>query len=108
MREFIYGMNPARVIFGPGKLGELGGEVARLGIRRALVVSTPGQADQAVALRAQLGSSCAGIFTAAAMHTPVAITERVMSAVAAYSIDGIVAMGGGSTLGLAKAIVRSE
>src|SRR3546814_5615275 len=38
------------------------------------------------------------------MHTLVAITERAMSAVAAYAIDGIVAIGGGSTIGLSKAI----
>jgi alcohol dehydrogenase class IV len=104
MREFVYSMNPARVIFGPGKLAELGGEVARLGIRRALVVSTPGQADQAVALREQLGSSGAAIFTEAAMHTPVAVTERAMAVVADHAVDGIVAIGGGSTIGLSKAI----
>jgi alcohol dehydrogenase class IV len=38
------------------------------------------------------------------MHTPVAITERAMEVVRQLNIDGLVAIGGGSTTGLGKAI----
>ena len=38
------------------------------------------------------------------MHTPVAVTERAMAVVAAEGIDGTIALGGGSTTGLGKAI----
>ena len=38
------------------------------------------------------------------MHTPVAVTERAMEVVRERGVDGLVAVGGGSTTGLAKAI----
>lgn len=104
MREFTYSANPSRVLFGSGKLAELPAEAARLGLGRVLVLSTPEQRASAEAASSRLGSSCAGIFAEAAMHTPVAVTERAMSVVADLSIDGLVAIGGGSTIGLGKAI----
>jgi alcohol dehydrogenase class IV len=38
------------------------------------------------------------------MHTPVAVTEEAMRIVGDHRIDGVVAIGGGSTIGLGKAI----
>jgi maleylacetate reductase len=38
------------------------------------------------------------------MHTPVEVTEDAMRVVAERSVDGLIAVGGGSTTGLAKAI----
>ena len=45
-----------------------------------------------------------GIFPKAAMHTPVEITEEAMAQVRLHDVDGTVAFGGGSTIGLGKAI----
>ena len=41
MRTFVYNAHPARVIFGSGTLSQLPDEVARLGLERALVLTTP-------------------------------------------------------------------
>ena len=38
------------------------------------------------------------------MHTPVDVTERALKVVAEHDVDGVVAIGGGSATGLAKAI----
>src|SRR3546814_5163792 len=38
------------------------------------------------------------------MHTPVDVTESAMEIVTTQQIDGIVSLGGGSTIGLGKAI----
>ncbi len=104
MRSFTYQGLPARVIFGSGTLGQLPAEVERLGLLRALVLATPQQAEQAEAISAKLGSRAAGVYAKATMHTPVEVTEDAMRVVVERSVDGVIAVGGGSTTGLAKAI----
>ena len=104
MRSFHYDGQPARVIFGTGTSAQLPDEVARLGLQRALVLATPPQEAEANRVAALLGGAAAGVFAGAVMHTPVEVTERAMAVVAATQADGLVAIGGGSTTGLAKAI----
>jgi len=104
MRAFIYHASPVRVIFGSGTLAQLPEEIARLGLTRVLVLSTPAQAAEAQALVARIGSVAAGVFAEATMHTPVAVTERALRVVHGLAINGLVAVGGGSTTGLAKAL----
>lgn len=104
MHSFIYTALPARVVFGPGMLAQVPDEVRRLQCRRALVLSTPQQMKEAQALADTLGDLGAGIFAEAAMHTPVEITERAVAAVKGAGADCVVALGGGSTIGLGKAI----
>ena len=104
MRPFVYEALPSRVVFGPGVLARLPEELDRFGIRRALVLATPQQADSARHTSQELGGRAAGVFTEAAMHTPIDVTERAMAVVRDLGVDGVVAVGGGSTTGLAKAI----
>lgn len=104
MTGFIYEALPARVIFGWGTSSQAAAEVAALGCSRALVLSTPGQRRGAERVRAGLGPACAGMFAEAAMHTPVAVTERAMAAAQRLGADCTVAIGGGSAIGLGKAI----
>ncbi|MBS0505981.1 MAG: maleylacetate reductase [Proteobacteria bacterium] len=101
---FSYDINPARIVFGPGTLARVGDEIKRLGASRALILSTPFQQADAQALARQLGPLSAGVFAEAAMHTPVAVTARAMAAFDAAGADCVVALGGGSTIGLGKAI----
>lgn len=103
MQNFLYNAHAARVIFGYGTLDEVAGETRRLG-KRALMLSTPQQIDQARGLAAKLGDLCVGVFAEAAMHTPVDVTERAMKKVRELGVDCTVALGGGSTTGLGKAI----
>jgi alcohol dehydrogenase class IV len=105
MQPFSYTALPAKVVFGFGTIAGLGDEIRALGARRALLLSTPGRAAAALDdLKLKLGDLAAGSFSEAAMHTPVAVTERALQAVAAADADCVVALGGGSTIGLAKAI----
>lgn len=104
MLPFVYEPLPARVIFGAGTMVQLGDEVERLGLKRVLVLATPAQRNEAERLAASLGQRTAGVFAGAVMHTPVAVTERAMAEVAALGADGVVSVGGGSTIGLGKAI----
>ena len=104
MRPFVYTALPAKVIFGSNLLDRVAEEIAALGCSRALVLSTPQQEDAARLLAGRLGKLAAGIFAGAAMHTPTDVTERALAVVRANKADCTVALGGGSTTGLGKAI----
>ncbi|POX36345.1 alcohol dehydrogenase [Streptomyces sp. Ru73] len=104
MRAFTYAGQPARVVFGAGTLGRLPEELGRLGASRALVLSTPGRAELARRAREVLGAAAAGEFTGAAEHTPVEVTRQALAVARALDADCLVAVGGGSTVGLAKAV----
>jgi len=101
---FTYTALATRVVFGSGTLVQIAEELRALGCQRALVLSTPEQQDSAQAVASRLGELCAGTFTQAAMHTPVEISERAVKAVREMDADCTVAIGGGSTTGLGKAI----
>src|SRR5271170_5203841 len=106
MDPFEYNANPGRVIFGPGSIKKLPDELNRLGLKSPLLLSTPNQIDQAALLAEILSSSIepAGTYTNATMHTPSHITEEAMSFMKSKNADCIVSIGGGSTIGLGKAI----
>nr|WP_221766119.1 maleylacetate reductase [Halomonas nitroreducens] len=101
---FTYNGLPSRVIFGQGTLAQVAEEVRSLGGSRVLVLSTPEQEGQARQVLDQLGELGGDVFPGARMHTPVETTEEAMRALASLGADGVVAIGGGSTIGLAKAI----
>ncbi len=103
-RAFIYSGSPAHIVFGNGASAEVGTWIERLGCKRALVLSTPHQAADGEALAKTLGSLAAGTFSGAAMHTPVEVTEAAMAKAREIQADCVVALGGGSTTGLGKAI----
>jgi maleylacetate reductase len=101
---FTYEALPYRVLFGEGTLAGAADEADRLGIKRALVLTTPQQHADGTKLGRVLGHRLAAEFPEAAMHTPVAVTERAMAVIEARDVDGLVALGGGSAIGLAKAL----
>jgi maleylacetate reductase len=103
-RAFVFAGFPARVIFGSGTISQVGDEIARLGRGRALVLSTSEQADAAHALAEALGGRAAAVHAGARMHTPLAVTEAALAAYEASGADCVVSLGGGSTIGLGKAI----
>lgn len=95
---------PVRVRFGVGVRRQVSEEIARLGCKRALVLSTPPQADQAMEMAQDIGDLAVGVFTRATMHTPIAVTEEAVAHAQSVRADCLVAVGGGSTTGLGKAI----
>jgi len=104
MLRFTYEALPARVIFGAGSLERLPDEIQRLGASRALVLSTPEQRAEALAVAQKIGSRAAGIFDQAVMHVPIATAEAARDEAKRLGADCCVSVGGGSTTGLAKAI----
>jgi alcohol dehydrogenase class IV len=104
MQSFVYNGLPARVLFGSGTRNQLKSEIELSGCTRALVLGTPEQKASAEDLARSLGALAVGTFTEAAMHTPVDVTERALRKMQEVKADCTVAVGGGSTIGLGKAI----
>ncbi len=104
VRSFVFTAHPARVVFGAGSLAHLEREIELLGARRALVLSTPEQAHEAQRVADLLGARAAGIFARAAMHVPMEIAREARAEATRLGADCAVAIGGGSTTGLGKAI----
>ena len=102
--SFVYTSQPQRVVFGAGSLAHLGREIEALGARRALVLSTPEQRAQAERVAELLGPQAAGIFDRAVMHVPIETAREAREVARKLDADCAVAIGGGSTTGLGKAI----
>jgi len=105
-QTFTYNAAPARILFGAGRRAEIADELRRLDCKRALILSTPAQQQLAEKIALQLGDLdlYGGSFTGAVMHTPVAVTEKALAYLQTQQCDGIIALGGGSTIGLGKAL----
>jgi len=102
--SFHYTSHPQRVVFGEGAVAELPREIEQLGAHRALVLCTPGQRSDAERVASSLGNSLAGIFDGAVMHVPISVAREARVVAAKLHADCVVAVGGGSTIGLGKAI----
>jgi maleylacetate reductase len=85
MEPFVHDVPASRVVFGPGRRRELGAELARLGVGRALVV---------------------GRFETVVMHVPVEVAARATDSARSSEADVVVALGGGSAVGTAKAVAK--
>ena len=103
VNAFEYESLPGRVVFGLGAQAGIADEVARLDATRVLLLSSPSATAAADALHAALGD-VALRWTEVAEHVPVELAERARDAARDARIDVIVAIGGGSAIGLAKAI----
>jgi alcohol dehydrogenase class IV len=92
-----------RVVFGAGVVGRLGAELDALGIARPLLVTTPGRGQALAAVREPIGDRLAGVYDRAALHVPVERVRAALAEVDRSSPDALLAVGGGSAIGLAKA-----
>lgn len=106
MRPFVHTQLAARVVFGPGRLAELPEEVDRLGARRTMLIA--GRPERHLLERAAelLGDRVVTIWDDVRQHVPQDFAERAAAHAIEHEADLIVTIGGGSTTGLGKAIVR--
>lgn len=104
MEPFVYTGNPARVVFGHGTLDQLAAEMDRLGMRRAFIAGTPSQAEAIERAAAALGDRVAHIWPKPTMHAPVEVTAEALEVLKQCGADGLIAIGGGSPIGLTKAL----
>jgi maleylacetate reductase len=104
MTSFSYDALPMRVRFGPGSVRSLSEEINHLGLRRVLVLCSPEQTETGELIADALGELAAGVHPEARMHVPIEVVRRARERAAELGADGCVAVGGGSAVGLGKAI----
>ncbi len=96
-----------RVRFASGDAAAaLADEVGRLGAERVMVIAGNSERDLAERVSAELPVALA--YDEVRMHVPVEVAERARAAAAEHRVDAIVAVGGGSTTGLAKAVALTS
>jgi maleylacetate reductase len=108
LRAFVYNGQPSRVVFRAGALDDLEQEIERLGAHRALVLSTPEQRASAEDISKRLGKRSAGVYDRAVMHVPIETADAARLVALSLNADCCVAVGGGSTIGLGKAIALTS
>ncbi len=102
--EFVYQARASRVVFGEGSLHHLEREVLALNAERALVICSPEQKDTGADIAKRLGQRCAGLFDRAVMHVPIELAREALAVALDLNADCAVVVGGGSAIGLGKAI----
>jgi maleylacetate reductase len=102
--RFVHDQAAARLVFGAPAVDAIPGELERLGVRRCLVVHGGSVAATAEALRDRLGDRWAGAWSEVRRHVPVEVAERARARAREAGADGLVAIGGGSPIGVAKAV----
>src|SRR6266436_9785954 len=104
MRSFVFDAMPSRVLFAENAIEHLPREIEQLGARRALVLSTPQQEALAKDISRRLGQRSVGVYPHAVMHVPIDVARKARDEAVRLGADCVVAVGGGSTVGLGKAI----
>ncbi|MGW2646244.1 maleylacetate reductase [Streptomyces sp. NPDC001393] len=95
---------PCRVLVGAGARRAVPEETGRLGSGRVLLLATGSARAAADELARALGSRLAARFDGPVVHTPVAVTEEALNLLRQADADSLVAIGGGSAVGLGKAL----
>ncbi len=108
MQTIRYRSHPLRLHAGRDALANLGAEAARLGARRGFVVcgqSIANKTDLLDRVRAELGDRYAGVYGGVLTSSPLASVEAGVAAARDADADLIVAVGGGSAVVTARAVV---
>ncbi|MGP4043922.1 iron-containing alcohol dehydrogenase [Streptomyces sp. 2A115] len=100
--KFVHDTLPQRVRFASREAaGQLAEEVGELGASRVMVIAS--EAAKESSERVAAGLPVVVWHHEVAMHVPVDVAFRAREA-AAHDVDALVAVGGGSSTGLAKAV----
>lgn len=104
MQSFTHVGMPGRVIHGAGSVTALAAEVEALEARRVMFCCTKSRVPEVEKLAATLGDRFAGICDAAKIFVPLSAVEPGREMAASLNADCLVSYGGGTAVGLAKAI----
>ena len=102
--QFSTERGATRVVFAAGASNRIPQELDRLVTQRVMVVCTPGREAAGAELARRMGPHAVGTLAIARQHVPAEIVEEGRRAVLKAGADAVLAYGGGSAIGLCKAI----
>ena len=98
---------PVRVVFGAGTLAQVAPEARALG-SRVLLVAGRHEDEPADRVSAGLGGAWSGRLRDVTQHVPVDVAAAAVARARELSAEVLVAIGGGSATGLAKAVALRD
>ncbi len=102
MQPFVYNALPWRVVFGAGRVSELGNELVALGTERAIFCVSPGRAEEVGSISDRLEEKCVGIAANALPFSPIEDVREAFDHARDVEADSVVSYGGGNATGLGK------
>jgi alcohol dehydrogenase len=98
------------VISGPGAIGQIGEELDRRGVSRAVVITgaSLGRSLLLDRVTEALGARLVGVCPVAAQHAPAATVRQMTAILDERDADAVVSFGGGSAIDSAKVAVASR
>jgi len=102
----VFESRAQRVVTGAGAAWRVGAELARLGGERAMLVAGRGEAEHALRLVHDI--DVVATFTEVRPHVPVEVARAATDLARSSGADCVIAVGGGSTVGTAKAVALAE
>jgi len=95
---------PTKVVCGPKSLASLHSELRTLGVRRAVIVTDPGVRAAGLVDRVvrAAGDRCAGVFDGVIPDPTYECAQAAVDCCREVGADGIVSLGGGSSIDCAK------
>jgi maleylacetate reductase len=104
--QFSYTFYAEEILFGVGALARLGEVADRYGVGRLLLCTTPHSRERGHLgrIEASLGDRLVVVYEGVRPHVPQAQVSEALSLASRYSIDAVIGLGGGSSIGLAKAV----
>lgn len=97
---------PGRVLFGTGALAELPAELDRLECRRVLLIDGLLHPATGTAIVSALAARLVHTLSVSRQHVPQEMAEEALALTVRDRIDCLLSVGGGSSLGVAKAVGR--
>jgi maleylacetate reductase len=106
MNEFRFTTYAQEIIFGPGSVDRLGEAVERFHWRRLMLCSTGSlrRAGHIASIEKALGSRLAVTYEHVQPHVPDFQVTEALALASEKEIDALIGMGGGSPIGMAKAV----
>jgi maleylacetate reductase len=107
---FVHVGLPSRIVLGPGTLDQVPDEVDLLGVGvgKVLLIATKSVREEADLLEFALHDRFAGRIDGVQQHVPAERAEAARDKAKEVGAAGIIAIGGGSAIGLAKAIALTS
>lgn len=96
---------PVRVSFGVGAFDGIEREVSALGCHRVMLIASASARAARERLRSALDDRCVAVVSSVRQHVPVEDAEAAVERGRDAGADCVVAIGGGSAIGLAKAVL---